>query len=212
MLDLEVELLWGRLSPVIDRLVYKARSERTKAAEPREGSAASFSCRRAKYASYLVVFVSVAMIAAAVGVAMGGSVGAAVGLGMAAMVGTVSAGMTSVALVSMRIIAAVLVVAGAVVATIIVFTAVVPSAAGYEAVVPPSMAIAPVGPGAYTQENTVIEVTGSVIARGRASIGSVAVIAVGADRRTAADVDAEADLRVTWWREGHRREHSGGTE
>ena len=52
------------------------------------------------------------------------------------------------------------------------------SAAAAEAMTAPAMAIAPVSPGAYTQEDAVVEIARPIKAHGCASVGCVVIVAV----------------------------------
>jgi len=72
-----------------------------------------------------------------------------------------------------------------------------------EAVVSPAVRVSPVGPGADTQEDSVIEVAGAIESRRGAWVGRIVVIAVGANGR-GADLNAEGNLRVCFWRGGQK--------
>ena len=58
------------------------------------------------------------------------------------------------------------------------------SAAAAEAMLTPAVAIAPVRPRAHAQEDAAIEIAGSIIAHGCASVRRIAVVAVGTDGRS----------------------------
>jgi hypothetical protein len=73
------------------------------------------------------------------------------------------------------------------------------SAGGYEAMTAPAVTIAPVSPGAYAQEDAVIEVAGAVEADRSTGIGRVVVVAVGADRGWPTYVDGNLCIGL-----GHR--------
>jgi hypothetical protein len=74
----------------------------------------------------------------------------------------------------------------------------------------PAVTIAPVSPGADAQEDAVIEVAGAVEADRSTGVGRVVVVAVGADRRRATDVDG--DLRVSPGRHGRKGKERRCTE
>jgi hypothetical protein len=74
-----------------------------------------------------------------------------------------------------------------------------------ETMAAPTVAIAPVGPGAYAQKDAVIEVARPIETVGRAGIGWVFVIAVGTDRRRTADTDH--DLRSAFRHTSQGRSH-----
>src|SRR6185437_268909 len=67
------------------------------------------------------------------------------------------------------------------------------SAGAIETMGTPPMSIAPVGPRAHAEEDSVIEVAGAIEAGGGAGVRGVLVIPVRADRRSA-DLNAEGDL------------------
>jgi hypothetical protein len=78
------------------------------------------------------------------------------------------------------------------------------AATAEEAMTAPAVAVAPVGPGTYAEEDAVIEIARAVEAVGRAGIGSVVIVSPLADwRRTAElnanlrDTDGNADLRAS---------------
>jgi hypothetical protein len=73
----------------------------------------------------------------------------------------------------------------------------------------PAVAIAPAGPWAHAQENTAIKIARPVEAIGRAGVRSIVVIAVGTDRLNA---DADFDLRLSRWRQGHAHNQSCSSE
>lgn len=60
----------------------------------------------------------------------------------------------------------------------------------------PAMRVTIVGPGAYAEKNSVIEVARSVVARGCTLVRSIAVVAIGAGWRRAAKVDADRYLSI----------------
>jgi hypothetical protein len=68
------------------------------------------------------------------------------------------------------------------------------SAAITEAMFAPSVSVAPAGPGTHTEEDAVVEVSWPVKAIGRAAVGRVVVVAVGANRWNA-DFDVYLSLR-----------------
>jgi hypothetical protein len=73
----------------------------------------------------------------------------------------------------------------------------------------PAVAIAPAGPWAHAQEDAAVKVARSVEAIGSAGVWSIVVIAVGADRLNA---DADFDLRLSRWRQGHAHNQSCSSE
>jgi hypothetical protein len=82
--------------------------------------------------------------------------------------------------------------------------AVVAASAGIdEAMLAPAVGIAPAGPGTYTQEDAVKEISRPVKAIGRAGVGRIFVVAVGADRWNA---NAYDNLSFRGWRQGQARE------
>jgi hypothetical protein len=86
--------------------------------------------------------------------------------------------------------------------------AVVPSAATIpEAMSAPAVAITPTGPGAYAQEYPVVKVPRAVKAVGRALVGWSFIVAVRANRRRTADVNAQRNLRLSRWRRGQDQAH-----
>lgn len=155
---------------------------------------------------YLAVVVSVAMVSAIVAVV------ASMGFGTGAVAIFVVIVIAMIPVCVMVVIVTVLVVSGPMITAIVVLTAVVSSAGADEAVMAPSVSVAPVGPRADTEEDAVVEVAGPVIAGRSTPVRSVAVVTVGANRRAAANVDAEADLSMTRRRKAHGREESGGTK
>ncbi len=66
---------------------------------------------------------------------------------------------------------------GSIAASAVVASAATPG----EAMSAPAVAIAPPSPWAHTQEDPVIEISRSIVAIGRAGVGRVVVIAIGAD-------------------------------
>ena len=89
---------------------------------------------------------------------------------------------------------------------------VIPSSTGmYEAMGSPAVGIAPIGPGADAEEDSVIEVTRTVEVRRGAGVRRKLVIAVGADGRCA-DLDAERNLGIGLGREGKKRKRQGRAE
>ena len=89
---------------------------------------------------------------------------------------------------------------------------VIPSSTGmYEAMGSPAVGVAPIGPGANTEEDSVIEVTRPVEAWRSAGVRRKLVIAVGADGRCA-DLDAERNLGIGLGREGKKRKRQGRAE
>jgi hypothetical protein len=91
-------------------------------------------------------------------------------------------------------------------------TAIVGAAIGPdETVVSPSVGVAPIGPGADAEEDSVIEVTRPVESRRGAGVRRELVIAVGADGRCA-DLDAEGDLGIGLGRESKNRKRQGRAE
>jgi hypothetical protein len=88
-------------------------------------------------------------------------------------------------------------VAAAISAAVAYATAIAISAVAATAV--PAMGIAPTAtvPGAGTEEDAAVEPRRAVVAIGRASIGSIAIVAVLTYRRTIAiDADADGNLRL----------------
>jgi hypothetical protein len=77
------------------------------------------------------------------------------------------------------------------------------SAAINEAMTAPTMAVAPAGPWAHAEEDAVVEIAWSVEPDGCARIGSVIVVAVGANRL---NTDVDDDLRVSDGHHGHGSE------
>ena len=97
-------------------------------------------------------------------------------------------------------------VAAVVAAVTTIDVAVVVAAAGsVEAMASPAVAVAPIGPGAYAEEDAVVEVAGAVITVGSAGVGGVVIVSPFADGRSAntdadlraADGDAYSDLRAS---------------
>ena len=77
--------------------------------------------------------------------------------------------------------------------------------------VSPSVGVAPIGPGADAEEDSVIEVTRSVEVGRGARVRRELVITVGADGRCA-DLDAEGDLGIGLGRESKKRKRQGRAE
>jgi hypothetical protein len=91
-------------------------------------------------------------------------------------------------------------------------SAVVSSSAGaYEAMGSPAVGVAPVGPGADAEEDSVIEVARSIEARRGAGVRSKLVISVGADG-LGADLDTEGNLGIGLGRESKKRKRQGRAE
>jgi hypothetical protein len=59
-------------------------------------------------------------------------------------------------------------------------TVVVPAAFVHKAMAAPTVAVAPAAPWAHAQEDAVVEVSGPVVAVGRAGVRRIAVVAIGA--------------------------------
>ena len=83
---------------------------------------------------------------------------------------------------------------------------VVASTSTVEAMAAPAVAVAPVGPGAYAEEDAVVEVAGPVVAIRGTGVGVVVIVAPGADggraadgysNLRAADGDADTNLRTS---------------
>jgi hypothetical protein len=72
-----------------------------------------------------------------------------------------------------------------------------------EAMAAPAVCISPVGPGAYAEEDAIVEVAIAVVAVGGAGVWSVVIVAPLADRRGTTEIDAYADLGVGLWHECH---------
>jgi hypothetical protein len=88
-------------------------------------------------------------------------------------------------------------------------TAIVGSSIGSdEAMRAPSMGIAPIGPGADAEKDSVIEVARSVESRRCAGVRRKLVIAVGADGRSA-DLDIKRNLGIGLGRERKKRKRQG---
>jgi hypothetical protein len=89
---------------------------------------------------------------------------------------------------------------------------VVPSSIGTdEAMSSPAVGVAPIGPGADAEEDSVIEVTRSVEVGRGARVRRELVITVGADGRCA-DLDAERNLGIGLGRESKKRKRQGRAE
>lgn len=81
---------------------------------------------------------------------------------------------------------------------------VVSASSAVKAMGAPAMTVAPVMPGTYAEEDSVIEVAGSVEADRRTGVRRIVEVSVGADRRRAADDDCrspdrDGDLSVAIW-------------
>jgi hypothetical protein len=81
---------------------------------------------------------------------------------------------------------------------------VVSSARAIEAMGAPAVAVTPVMPRAYAEEDSVIEIAGSVEADRGAGVRRIVEVSIGADRRRAADddgrsADRDGDLGVALW-------------
>lgn len=69
-----------------------------------------------------------------------------------------------------------------------------------ETMVSPAVAIAPLIPRTHAKEDAIVKIARAVKPGGRAGIGRIVVITVGADRwRT---TDANDNLCLSWWGEG----------
>jgi hypothetical protein len=91
---------------------------------------------------------------------------------------------------------------------LIASTAVVASAASIpEAMAAPAVAITPTGPGAYAQEDAIVEEPRTVKAVGCALVGWIFIVAVRANRRRTADVNADYNSRVSRWRQSQDQAH-----
>jgi hypothetical protein len=95
-------------------------------------------------------------------------------------------------------------------ATAIAITAAI-SISAVAATAVPAMGIAPTAtvPGAGTEEDAAVEPRRAVVAIGRASIGSIAIVAVLTYRRTIAiDADADGNLRLGLLRRSEHETHA----
>jgi hypothetical protein len=118
----------------------------------------------------------------------------AAGISMAAVAATISAAVATASAISATVAYAAAISISAVAATAI-----------------PAMGIAPTAtvPGAGTEKDTAIEPRRAVVAIGRASIGSIAIVAVLTYRRTIAiDADADGNLRLGLLRRSEHETHA----
>jgi hypothetical protein len=67
----------------------------------------------------------------------------------------------------------------------------------------PTVAVAPAGPWAHTQEDATVEVFRPIKSIGRAGVRSIVVIAV---RTNGWNADVDDDLRLSRWRQGQARQ------
>jgi hypothetical protein len=73
-----------------------------------------------------------------------------------------------------------------------------------EAMLTPAVAIAPVGPWPYAEEDSVVEISRPIKTAGGASVGRIAVVAVGTHGRIYAD--SNSNSCVGYWHQGQGRE------
>ena len=111
-------------------------------------------------------------------------------------------GVVSVGMRCSRVIAA---GKAAVIGGITASAAIASAAALDEAMSAPAVAIAPAGPWAHAEEDSVVEVTWSVKPIGRAGVWRVVVVAILADGLNA-NADANDHLRLSRGRKGQARE------
>ena len=89
-------------------------------------------------------------------------------------------------------------------------TVVMAAAFAGKAMAAPTAAVAPSTPGSHAEEYSVVEVSWPVVAVGRAGVGRIAVVAVGADWWRTTDVDDK--LRLGGRCEGEAGEQCSGAE
>jgi hypothetical protein len=111
------------------------------------------------------------------------------GLTVVGGMATVVRGLTVVVIVVAAVIAAI---------TAIDIAVVVAATAAVEAITAPAVAIAPVGPGSYAEEDAVVEVAGAVVAIGSAGVGGVVIVAPAANGRGSSNDDGDLRARRGW--------------
>ena len=106
---------------------------------------------------------------------------------------TIAAATTAIASAA-TIAAATAIASGAIAAT----TAIASAATTVKAMAAPAVSIAPVGPGAHAQEDSVVEISRSVKSHRRAGVGRIVIVAVRTDGLS---TDIDDNLRPGRWRQ-----------